>query len=531
MDAVVQYHGVPRCVRSDNASVFTSEFINKLYSLFAIKASPSTSYHHQTIGFIERWHSTLKRMLLCHQAAGAPIVLRTLLPLLVLAFNTTTNLAIGYAPSFINRLRHLRLPVDTLSEPPRDGSGDPAKLPEWLSSYFVAKGIVHDVVSQTLGSNSLSRKKILDLKRDVVLRYRPGDRVLLIKGTVVDKNIPKAEEPTTGPYTVDREVGQGRYKLRDLQSRRIHQEVHIDRLLPYPSRVTRSESDRISMWSVNRVVGRRLTSTADSAVGRVAGDPSVMEYKLRWSGFGSQYDQWRSNHYLDDIAELVAAYNAKHPLPAEHASLVLAPEVIDDPAGQPPPSPAALARRHFRSRPPTPSASTTVEPLMTTPAVAPAVTPDVEYLSTPADTATSTSVTQVSPVQPSVSAPIVEGKITIPAIDATSRRHSPRLPVRPLDTSVADGATKVTGDTTDSFPVSTRVEVQWPCGGWFSGIVISSFISRTRRPARVLKVRYDDSPAQSFTHTLTGAFHLFRVEQPRCSTRLRETAVAGAHSA
>jgi len=279
------------------------------------------------------------------------------------------------------------------------------------------------------------------------------------------------------------------------------------------------------MWSVSRVVGRRLTSSADLAVGRVTGDPPVMEYRLRWSGLGSQYDQWRTNHYLDDIVELVAAYNARHPLPIGHTSLVLAPEARGNPAGQPPPSPAALARRHFRSRPPQPPPATTAKPLMAIPAVLPVVAHDLGYLSTPIQhTPADAPIARVSPVQPLVPTSMAEDETTVPPIDVDGRRHSSRLSARPLGPSVVDIAANAEGDTADPFPTTTRIEVQWPCGNWFAGVVVRSFVTRTRRPARVLKVRYDDSPATGFNHTLTGASHLFRVEPPVRSARLREAA-------
>jgi len=339
MECVVQYHGVPRFFRSDHASIYTSRCINLLWKLYQIKARAGTAYHHCSIGLVERWHSTLHRMILCHKACKLSVNMRTLLPMLVLAYNTTVNTAIGYAPSFINRLRHLRVPADVLDVPLAPTASKEDEIPAWVQRYYEEKGIVQDAVLHTLSMNSLHRKKIQDLKRDVVTQFRPGDRVLLIKGLVIDKRIPKAEEPTEGPYTVDKDMGQDNYRLRDLHSRRIYEVVHISRLLPYPARLTSPGVAFVDTWPVKAIVGRRVQVDVDRNIAEdgVAHE-EVLEYRIRWLGCGSKEDSWRSNHYLDTVAELVAEYNRKHPLPEAHASLTPAFEARDNPAGQPPPS-------------------------------------------------------------------------------------------------------------------------------------------------------------------------------------------------
>ncbi|KAL1519357.1 hypothetical protein AB1Y20_022883 [Prymnesium parvum] len=70
---IIRYYGCPRVFLSDSGSVFVSKAITYLFKRYGIRIDPSSSYHHRTIGLIERWHSTLKHLLLAHRASAPDI--------------------------------------------------------------------------------------------------------------------------------------------------------------------------------------------------------------------------------------------------------------------------------------------------------------------------------------------------------------------------------------------------------------------------------------------------------------------------
>ena len=348
IDCVIRHYGVPRRIRSDHASVFVSEATEALYNEFGIRIVPSDSYMHRTIGLVERWHQTLKHLILCHRAAaeGAeepqPFVWTNVLPFLELAFNTTVSAATGYSPFFVIHGRHPVLPGDVLLEPPtRD-----VKLPEWVQTILHERGLVWDAVSQKLKLNALNRIKAFDLKRDVILHFVPGDRVLVIKGTVIDKNHPKAELPTLGPFVVDSVLPRNRYLLKNLHSRRLHNVFHIDRLLPYPSRFNANPYKLEDRWPVFSVVGHRVWSAPDRDTGRKKGEAGL-QYRIRWLGFGPNGDSWRYVEYLNDIMPLINKYNAEHGIDMSCPDVALTPSRIEP---TPIPSTEARSRSHFRRR-------------------------------------------------------------------------------------------------------------------------------------------------------------------------------------
>ena len=73
---------------------------------------------------------------------------------------------------------------------------------------------MYDAVTKSLRTNALHNKRRYDLRHDFRLVYKPGDRVLLIRGEILDNSpLPKADLPTDGPFTVAKALPFGRYAM------------------------------------------------------------------------------------------------------------------------------------------------------------------------------------------------------------------------------------------------------------------------------------------------------------------------------
>jgi DNA (cytosine-5)-methyltransferase 1 len=405
LNEVIRHYGVPSEIRSDQGSNFVSRAIRLLYARYGIRISHGTAYHHRTIGLVERWHSCVKALLLSERFAvgkDASSVWTDYLPIIQLAFNATVNATTGFSPFFVVHGRHCRLPFDSVV----GSRALPKELPDWVTKHLERLGVVYDAVAAKLKLNALHRQKVFDLRRDVRVHYREGDKVLLLKGSVVDKKITKTEYatdgPYLGPYVIHQAAGKDNYYLRDFRTRRLKQEpVNVERLFPYPTPPAphEREGDR---YPVRCVVGRRTAKleSADHAAGLAKGD-EVVQYRLRWVGYPSSADVWRSWHYLGDIKELVDAYDQRQGRPVEQA-----PTHSRDSAALPQVAADAKAqrRKHFRRRPhnkPEPQGkerqelsdpAPVAEEVMSTPVVVPpAVTPSPDIVANdapPSNTAT-----------------------------------------------------------------------------------------------------------------------------------------------
>ena len=309
VNVVIRHHGKPDEIRSDRGSNLISKAIKILYERFKIKITAGTAHHHHLVGLLERWHRTLKQLILVQRAAGADDNWPSRLPLMELAFNTTVNASTGYSPFFLDHLRQGVLPLDAMLAPAPNA--DDKTLPDWVKRQLETCRVVYDAQLGALRLHAVQAKKRYDLKRDVVAAFSPGDLVLLIRGEVMDHApFPKAAIPTDGPFTVARRLAHDRYVLTDMHNKRVHNVVHVARLVLYPAPPDDDPEWMVSdphtggTWPVHSVVDRRRPqgSSADAT------DITDFEYRVRFAGFNKKYDKWLHRRYLANITPLITHY-------------------------------------------------------------------------------------------------------------------------------------------------------------------------------------------------------------------------------
>ncbi|KAL3909916.1 MAG: hypothetical protein SGPRY_009253, partial [Prymnesium sp.] len=156
----------------------------------------------------------------------------------------------------------------------------------------------------TLYLNTLANKKKHDLKRDVCLSFQVGDKVLVVRGAHVYSNLPKAEVPSTGPYTICKVLSNDNYLVRGPGARRFRTPIHVERLIPFLGEQTAAAATRNP---VEAVISHRSKGSSEGS--------QSLEYRIRWLGFNKSYDSWNSVEYLSGIPHLLQAYHNKHGLP------------------------------------------------------------------------------------------------------------------------------------------------------------------------------------------------------------------------
>ena len=355
ISTIFRFFGVPRLFFSDHGSVYVAKVSKILWRRFGMRLRWSASYHHRTVGHLERWHSTLKVLMLALRKARPGVDVSVYINWLNLVYNSAVNSLTKYSPMYLWTLRVVRLPYDVIFAPPASDKS----LPEWAREGLQALQLSYDAVAKTLHLNALSQLKKADLRRDPLLSLNVGQKVLLVKGTVVDRNHPKAVFPTRGPYVVVKVLPNDTYMLGGGDSSRLRAPVHIDRLLAVPP----ERPPDMDTYPVERIVGHRFSDRIDRDLGdKKAGTHRRLEYRLRWLGFAKNFDSWRSLPYLTGISEMVSAYNRRHAhdIPEEY---LFFEEPVDLDVQRPPLSEAARQQRHFRRRPrpsePADSADTT----------------------------------------------------------------------------------------------------------------------------------------------------------------------------
>ena len=396
----------------------------------------------------------------------------------------------GYSPFFLDHLRECVLPMDCMTA---DKADDPPFLPEWVSKQLDSQRIAYDASTRCLRLHALNAQKRYDLKHDVSAVYRPGDRVLLIRGEILDKApFPKAAIPTDGPFIVSRRLPRDRYVLTNLHTRRIHNVVHVSRLVHFPKPVSDKHPWMVNdpsgngKWPVHSVIGRRHAKGSDRSC-----DTDV-EYRVRWLGLPKHHSKWLHLRYLTPIMDLVNQYDDQHghyrsPLP-----------LADTPASAPvpPPSEVSLNRARFTRHPHDKDPSTVL------PSTVPPH-PSFDHLSEPLFVAPPSPSDPLSPDPPNVACP--------PSNQSSLPVYGPHLP-----------------DTSDRFPVGTRVDVlyEFPSHQWWTGTVVASRVYQPKTPGLVrerrITVKYDDPSyaGETFEHGLNGS--TVRFHQPHSAESVND---------
>uniref|UniRef100_A0A5S6Q3K9 RNA-directed DNA polymerase n=1 Tax=Trichuris muris TaxID=70415 RepID=A0A5S6Q3K9_TRIMR len=131
MSTWIARFGIPAKVTTDQGKQFQSSLWHKLTSIFGIRLAPTTAYHPQTNGLVERLHRQLKAALTAHTQSG--FAWTDALPLVLLGLRSSVKEDLSYASSELVYGTSLRLPgIFFTKETPRKF----AELSDELRIFF-----------------------------------------------------------------------------------------------------------------------------------------------------------------------------------------------------------------------------------------------------------------------------------------------------------------------------------------------------------------------------------------------------------
>ena len=116
----------------------------------------------------------------------------------------------------------------------------------------------------------------------------------------------KLSHKFVGPFRITDKVGAQAYRLLLPQTYRIHNTFHVSLLEPYHLRDGDETSanfmqapeliDDDKMWEVEEIVDK-------------VRDKQGVWYKVKWTGWGEEYNQWLPDEELKNAQELTQAFN------------------------------------------------------------------------------------------------------------------------------------------------------------------------------------------------------------------------------
>lgn len=306
MTHVVSRHGVPRRVIPDHGSNLASQVCDIVMSKTGVDLRPSSAEHHEVIGTAERFQQTLIEMTRAANEGGGHWVDH--LPFLLMSYRATPHRITKLSPSMILYGRELRLPaqlqdplVDTNPNPGASGETNPD------SDGTTVSGV-------TAYAQNLHRRLVFAWRaaRDHVLRsqaeavsdtvrtaaapttYRPGDRV----ARRLYDSANKLEYIYAGPYRVDAVLGNGRYRLTDLENNHVFEEFDTSNIRPYRTHVDADELQP-DEYIVDELLKHRMRH-------------GQRQYLVKWRGYARSKSTWEPRSELQRrCAELLTVYDAR----------------------------------------------------------------------------------------------------------------------------------------------------------------------------------------------------------------------------
>ena len=170
--------GIPESITTDRGPQFRGELFKELAKNFGIRLCPTTAYHPQANGLIERWHRTLKQAIMCHTSIHWTLAL----PAVLLGLRTVFKPDIHCSAAELVYGQNLRLPGQFFVA---DNTSTPENFLKELNSHF------HNLCPKATSNHS---------KRPVFIfkELQKCSHVFLR----VDAVKPSLHTPYTGPYEV-----------------------------------------------------------------------------------------------------------------------------------------------------------------------------------------------------------------------------------------------------------------------------------------------------------------------------------------
>ena len=318
IENIVSRFGVPRCLVCDRGSNLISKLCQEVYELLGVDMKPSTAYHHNTSGLVERYNRTLAGLLRAAGKDGKDWPLH--IPWLNFLFRATPHEVTKESPAFLALGRELRTPADlrlladtdpevtaptatqpsSLATPDADTEADTSASPYTAQALKRRLEIAWDSAAHLSKAAQMSSKERRDLSRREP-EYQVGDRVLVRRPVNDHTGVPdggKLAPIYEGPYRVSEVLENGNVQLRDLKSQGIYDVFHVTRLRPYltyTSETPLAEDE----YLVEKILARR-------------GEGENREYLIKWKGWSSAYNGWEPQaHLMRHCMDEVAAFDAK----------------------------------------------------------------------------------------------------------------------------------------------------------------------------------------------------------------------------
>jgi transposase InsO family protein len=274
---VVGRYGVPKEVRSDQGSQFTAELVADLLTFLQIEHRFSIPYRPQAMGKVERMNQEVMRHLrvltMQHKANSE---WSNYIPLVQRIINSTPNRVTGLAPAQLLYGDAIDLSRQLLTLPKEEGG-------EQVYADYL-EGLIHaqrNYARLALEAQQRHVAAYLEQAPANPTSYSVGDYVLV---SYPDRAPSKLHPRWRGPMIVLSVAG-NTYDCQDVLTQETS-EFDISRLKMYKHDAVVA-AEEVATWDEQMFLVENILDHRGSPKTR-----TQMKFKVRWQGFGPEYDTW-----------------------------------------------------------------------------------------------------------------------------------------------------------------------------------------------------------------------------------------------
>lgn len=220
--------GIPKIVPSDQGSNFMSKVSQQVMQQLGTEHRPSSAYHPESQGALERFHGTLKSMLRAYCLEfrndwdeGVPLVL--------FAAREVVQESLGFSPNELVFGHRVRGPMSLLKEKLlEEDSSSQVNLLKHVSAFRHRLRRACEIAGENLKRTQTKMKVWYDRKARC-RSFEVGDQVLILLPVVGSP----LEARFSGPYTVEEKIGHLDYIISTPDRRKKKRLCHINMMKPY----------------------------------------------------------------------------------------------------------------------------------------------------------------------------------------------------------------------------------------------------------------------------------------------------------
>lgn len=217
--------GVPRQIHTDQGSQFESTLFQEVCQLLGIDKTRTTPFRPCSNGQVERLNRSIKDMLF-HYLSERQDDWDLHLPLVMMAYRSTTHSSTKFSPNFLMFGREIECPETVLFDVPKSPPSEPCEYVSDLRDRMLG---AYNLVRQNLSRAAAHQKRNYDHRSSRPPSYKIGDVVLLKVESAKKGKSRKLGPHWVGPYLITKVISPVNVQIRK-GPKFPTKIVHVDRL-------------------------------------------------------------------------------------------------------------------------------------------------------------------------------------------------------------------------------------------------------------------------------------------------------------